>query len=403
MTADPEFFREEGPPSTPLSVPPQPASARRADARRDAPAEPSPPAAVVENLRKAFGTTRAVDDVSFAVAAGETFFLLGPSGCGKTTLLRLLAGLETPDGGTIRLFGSDVRERPPHLRGAPMVFQHYALWPHMTVFDNVAFGLVERGIAKADIASRVADALGKVGLTGFDRRRPAQLSGGQQQRVALARALVIAPGLLLLDEPLANLDAHLREEMRGEIARLRAAARLALVYVTHDQAEALALADRVAVMNRGKLAAVDAPARLYHRPPDLFTARFLGQANAMPGTIREKHASAVVVDTPLGAWAAVGDLRKLEAGARVTLVARPENVRLLADPRETAPNRFKARVESVRAAGQTLALLVRPAGWTGEPWAATVLNRPGESWRVGDDRWLAVSGDAAVALPEIQA
>ena len=207
----------------------------------------------VRNVSKRFGTVTALDNVSFTVSAGELFFLLGPSGCGKTTMLRILAGLEEPDSGTICFNGRDIVSLPPHRRGAPMVFQNYALWPHFSVSDNVAFGLVERKIQRSEIQTRTQDALSRVGLEGLGERMPGQLSGGQQQRVVLARALVLNPEIVLLDEPLSNLDARLRSEMREEIEKLHRETDITFIYVTHDQTEALSLADRMAVMQGGRL------------------------------------------------------------------------------------------------------------------------------------------------------
>jgi ABC-type Fe3+/spermidine/putrescine transport system ATPase subunit len=222
-------------------------------------------AVVVRDLSKRFGTTLAVDDVSFTVEDGRVLTLLGPSGCGKTTLLRCLAGLEAPDAGTITIAGVLVFDGARGTlvategRNLGMVFQSYAIWPHLTVFDNVAFGLRVRRLGRADSAARVADALRLVRLDGLERRYPAELSGGQQQRVVLARCLAYRPALLLLDEPLANLDAQLRDEMRGELRRIQRQTRTTMIYVTHDQAEALSLSDEILVMDRGRVAGGGTP------------------------------------------------------------------------------------------------------------------------------------------------
>ncbi|MGG5821097.1 ABC transporter ATP-binding protein [Falsiroseomonas sp. HW251] len=237
----------------------------------------------IDALVKRYGGQAAVDGVSLDVARGECIALLGPSGCGKTTTLRLVAGFITPDEGRILVGGRAVERDPPHRRQIGMVFQNYALFPHLTAAGNVAFGLEMRNVSRAEREQRVADALAMVGLAALTDRYPARMSGGQQQRVALARALVIRPELLLLDEPLSNLDAGLRVEMREEIARLRTAAGITTLFVTHDQEEALALADRVAVMDRGRIVECATPAELTERPRHLFTARFLGARSVLEG------------------------------------------------------------------------------------------------------------------------
>jgi len=243
----------------------------------------STPHLLLDRLTKRYGSHAAVDGVSLPVGRGECIALLGPSGCGKTTTLRLVAGFITPDEGRIQLDGQSIERAPPHRRPIAMVFQNYALFPHMTAGANVAFGLEMRDVGRAERDRRVTEALAMVGLGHLSDRYPARMSGGQQQRVALARALVIRPELLLLDEPLSNLDAGLRVEMREEIARLRAAAGITTLFVTHDQEEALALADRVAVMDRGRIVECAAPAELTERPRHLFTAGFLGARSVLAG------------------------------------------------------------------------------------------------------------------------
>lgn len=243
----------------------------------------SNPHLLLDNLVKRYGTATAVDRVCLPVARGECIALLGPSGCGKTTTLRLIAGFITPDAGRILLNGQAIERAAPHRRPIGMVFQAYALFPHMTAAGNVGFGLEMQNLGRAERDQRVAEALAMVGLSHLTERYPARMSGGQQQRVALARALVIRPELLLLDEPLSNLDAGLRLEMREEIARLRRQAGITTLFVTHDQEEALALADRVAVMDRGRIVECAAPAELTERPRHLFTASFLGARSVLPG------------------------------------------------------------------------------------------------------------------------
>jgi iron(III) transport system ATP-binding protein len=239
----------------------------------------------IERVCFGYGSVPILDDVSLAVQRGEFFAFLGPSGSGKTTLLRLIAGFGTPGAGRILIGGRDVGRLPPWSRQVGMVFQSYALWPHMTVAENVAFGLERRRRPRAEIARRVSEALALVGLTALAGRRPAQLSGGQQQRVALARTLVIEPEVLLLDEPLSNLDAKLRLEMRAELRRLQRKLGLTAIYVTHDQEEANAVADRIAVLHEGRTQQVGTPVELYDQPANRFVATFLGTANLMEGHI----------------------------------------------------------------------------------------------------------------------
>ena len=236
----------------------------------------------IRNLVKNFGATKALNQVSLEIEPGELFFLLGPSGCGKTTLLRHIAGFYTPDGGTILIGGDDVTGVPPHKRDTGMVFQSYALWPHMTIAENVAFGLQMRKIPKSEIDRRVQKALEAVRMEGRAKSKPNQLSGGQQQRIALARALVVEPRCLLLDEPLSNLDAKLRLEMRVEIRRICKESGLTAVYVTHDQKEALSIADRLAVMRDGIIEQTGTPLEVYRKPANTFVASFIGETNFLP-------------------------------------------------------------------------------------------------------------------------
>jgi iron(III) transport system ATP-binding protein len=239
----------------------------------------------IERVSFGYGSTPVLADISLEVARGEFFAFLGPSGSGKTTLLRLIAGFGTPSSGRILIGERDVTRLAPWSRNVGMVFQSYALWPHMTVARNVAFGLERRRLARAEIERKVADSLALVGLTAFADRRPAQLSGGQQQRVALARTLVIEPEVLLLDEPLSNLDAKLRLEMRAELRRLQRKLGITAIYVTHDQEEANAVADRIAVLNEGRIQQIGTPVDLYDRPANRFVATFLGTVNLIDGHI----------------------------------------------------------------------------------------------------------------------
>ena len=287
----------------------------------------------IEGLVKRFGDTVALNGVSLRIEPGELFFLLGPSGCGKTTLLRSVAGFAMPDEGRI-LFGEEnVTDLPAHERHTGMMFQSYALWPHLTVAENVAFGLQERRVPKAQIADRVAEALRSVHMGGHGHRRIGQLSGGQQQRVALARALVVRPRALLLDEPLSNLDAKLRMEMRGEIRRVCHEAKLTALYVTHDQKEALSISDRMAVLDHGEIAQIGTPEEVYRRPRTRTVADFIGETNFLPGKVRALARERVSVETALGMFEGVpGDPAwKPDPGSEVLLSIRPECWRLQND------------------------------------------------------------------------
>ena len=281
----------------------------------------------LREVTKRFGAATAVDRVSLEIGDGELFTLLGPSGCGKTTLLRMIAGFSSVDGGDIRFGERRVDGLPPYARNIGMVFQNYALWPHMTVRGNVTYGLRLRKLAAAEIGRRLAAGLAKVNLTGLEDRYPGQLSGGQQQRVALARALVLNPDILLLDEPLSNLDAKIRVQVRGEIRALQKELGITTIYVTHDQEEALSLSDRVAVMRDGRVQQVASPKALYERPLNRFVADFVGTNNFIPGVVTERAGAHVLVETALGPVCARPAV-DLAPGAVCVLAVRPENVAL---------------------------------------------------------------------------
>ena len=299
----------------------------------------------LRGITKAYEPTRPVlADIDLDIAAGELFFLLGPSGCGKSTLLRLLAGFLPPDRGTIRFGTEDVTRLPAEKRETAMVFQNYALWPHLTVAQNVAFGLEVRRIPTARRDQQVREALELVGLADLARRPAPALSGGQQQRVALARALVVRPRVLLLDEPLSNLDAKLRLTMREEIRRLCKDAKLTTVYVTHDQKEALSMADRVAILHEGRLQQVAAPREVYRQPGNRFVADFVGAGNFLAGTVKDRQGALVEVESALGLLSSTAFAGQVHPGSRVTLVIRPESLRLEAGL--GSPNTFAARVVS---------------------------------------------------------
>ena len=282
----------------------------------------------IENLTKRFGDSIALHSLNLTIGAGEIFFLLGPSGCGKTTLLRSIAGFYPPEHGTIFFGEENVTHLPPHERNTGMMFQSYALWPHMTVAQNVAFGLEERRVPRAEIDQRVAAALDSVKMGAYAARKINQLSGGQQQRVALARAMVIRPRCLLLDEPLSNLDTKLRIEMRGEIRRICKEAGLTAIYVTHDQKEALSVGDRIAVMEAGHIRQSGAPAEVYRQPASRFVADFMGETNFIEGTVARTDADSVMVQTSLGQFTSTAHRWQPKAGQKVVLSVRPEALRL---------------------------------------------------------------------------
>ena len=328
------------------------------------------PIVEIRGVTKRFGAEEpAVDSVDLEIPEGELFALLGPSGCGKTTLLRMLAGFETPTAGEIRIDGADVAGVPPNRRPVNMVFQSYAVFPHMSVFDNVAYGLKVTGVPAAERRERVREALGLVRLDGLEARKPDQLSGGQRQRVALARALVKRPRVLLLDEPLSALDAKLREAMRLELVNLRIAVGITFVFVTHDQDEALSMADRIAVMEHGRVRQVADPATLYEHPSCRFVADFIGKVNLFEASVRDAPGGEVALDVE-GLGALIVPHPEPVRG-EVGVAVRPEKVRL----GESRPNEgfaFEATVEDYAYYGSETHLFLVTA--EGVRFAATVPN-----------------------------
>jgi spermidine/putrescine transport system ATP-binding protein len=324
---------------------------------------PKPPSVAlleIENVTRRFGDFVAVDQVSLAIEAGEFFTLLGPSGCGKTTLLRMIGGFDLPDGGRIVLGGDDLADRPPEARPVRTVFQSYALFPHMTVQGNVAFPLRMARTPAAEAARKIDEALADVRLTGFNKRFPHELSGGQRQRVAIARALVTHPQVLLLDEPLAALDAKLREEMQLELIGMQKEAGITFVYVTHDQTEALALSHRIAVMNRGRVEQVDAPDKLYSLPRTRFVADFIGTCNLLTGPVVRTEGRTIAIDVrDLGTVLVAGDANPAPQ-TEGAVALRPEKVRLAA-PGATRPaeNRFAGVVTGLLYHGDVTVYRVR--------------------------------------------
>jgi len=317
-------------------------------------------------LTKHFRDVRAVDRISMDIRSGEFFSMLGPSGCGKTTTLRMIGGFELPTGGRIELRGRDVTTDPPDKRPVNMVFQNYALFPHLDVGANVAFGLRRKGVEKGETERRVGEALDLVHLSGYDRRRPNQLSGGQQQRVALARALVNRPNVLLLDEPLGALDLKLRKQLQVELKRVQAEVGITFVYVTHDQEEALTMSDRIAVMHAGRVEQLGTPEDLYERPRTRFVADFIGTTNLLAGTVDSIHGDCAVIrfgGGELGSTAAT----RLSAGQAVELSLRPEAVALR--PRDGAGGShhglvpaLAGTVEQAAYLGNIVQYLVRTTG-----------------------------------------
>jgi putative spermidine/putrescine transport system ATP-binding protein len=333
-----------------------------------APREPGPPqvettarAGSVElrGLTKLYGAERVVDRFDVAIRAGEFFSLLGPSGSGKTTTLMMIAGFAPVDEGEIRVDGRDVSGQPPRRRGFGMVFQNYAIFPHLNVFENVAFPLRARGLPKAEIRERVRWALELVRLERLADRFSRQLSGGQQQRVAVARAIVFHPAIVLMDEPLAALDKNLRYDMQVELKEIQQRLGMTMIYVTHDQEEAMNLSDRIAIMNRGRVEQIGAPAEVYERPVNAFTAQFLGEANLLPGTVQELHSGEALFRAASGALLRARVQEGVQPGAPARLFVRPEKLALVdRRERDAADNRMQGRLRRISFLGSVLRLAV---------------------------------------------
>jgi putrescine transport system ATP-binding protein len=380
---------------------PHPEEAAQQPFRRTHASDPSSaPHLLVDRVTKRFGAVAAVDDVSLTVESGEFFALLGPSGCGKTTLLRLLAGFETPDAGRVLIDGVDMTGVPPYARPVNMMFQSYALFPHMSVAQNVGFGLRQEGVAKAVLRERVAAMLDLVQMADLAGRKPSQLSGGQRQRVALARALIKQPKLLLLDEPLAALDRKLREQTQFELVRVQERVGITFIVVTHDQAEAMTMASRIAVMERGRLRQIGTPGEIYEAPVSRFVADFIGAVNLLTGEVREARDGALVVASPsVGSFRVLGPA--LPTGTVITAALRPEKIALGRAPTPEGDNRHEGVVREIAyLGGLSLYRVELRSGAILRVSLPNTVRLAGPSFARGDRVHLSWPAASAVVLPE---
>ncbi|CAM2835120.1 ABC transporter ATP-binding protein [Rariglobus hedericola] len=351
----------------------------------------------INGVTKRFGDFTAVHDVNLHIKAGEFITLLGPSGCGKTTLLRMLSGFETPDEGLIRIGGEDVTHLAPYRRNVNQVFQSYALFPHMTVRENIGFGLRMQKVPAAEAAVRIAEVIELVALTGFENRKPAQLSGGQRQRVALARAIVPRPSVLLLDEPLSALDAKLRGQMQIELKRLQKILGMTFVFVTHDQEEALSMSDRIAVFNKGRLEQLGTATEIYHQPRTAFVADFIGEANLLPAELVARDATTARVRIEGGLELSVNAAQWPADATRALISVRPEKVHVSKKPVD-CENVFEARVTEELFQGALDRLLIEFTG--GTRLTAVVANESAllEAIHEGDRVWCGLHTDDLVVV-----
>ena len=361
---------------------------------------PTQPLLRLAEITKTFGGFTAVDRLSLDILQGEFFALLGPSGCGKSTLLRLIAGLERPDAGRVLLGGQDLSGAPPHLRPVNMMFQNYALFPHLTVSDNVAFGLRQERLPRDIIRARVTEMLALVQLESLGRRKPDQLSGGQRQRVALARALAKRPQVLLLDEPLAALDKKLREETQFELIALQKRLGTTFVIVTHDQEEAMTVADRMAVMDHGRIAQIGTPREIYEQPNSRYVASFIGDVNLLHGEVKSSGRDGVRIGTGAHTWLVAPDAAAVRPGDTVWVALRPEKMRLgRAPPADATTNATCGHVAEIGYLGDMSVYKVRT--WDGVVLKAAVANLTrahAEPIDAGEPVWLSWDADAGVLL-----
>ena len=356
----------------------------------------------IQKLSKHFGEVRAVDDVSFDIKRGEFFSLLGPSGCGKTTLMRVIAGFEEATYGEIHIDGQSMGQTPPYERPVNMVFQNYAIFPHLSVHQNIAFGLRKERLTKQEVNRRVEEALEMIKLTGYGSRGAHQLSGGQRQRIALARALVKRPKALLLDEPLGALDKKLREQMQLELRALQKTVGITFILVTHDQEEAMTMSDRIAVMSEGKALEIGPPSELYERPKSHFVADFLGSINFFTGRVVEVQGQTVLVATnEVGHVRVRSDRSECKQGSDVVVAVRPENISISMEPVSEGTNCVRGRVDTAAFLGDRSHVYVSVSDGLG-PVLALVQNLGGAASRVGgksSDVWLNWSVEAGILLP----
>jgi spermidine/putrescine transport system ATP-binding protein len=352
----------------------------------------------LESLTKRFDNVTAVDEISIDIQPGEFFSLLGPSGCGKTTTLRLVAGFEQPTNGRILLDGVDVANRPPHRRNVNTVFQSYALFPFLTVAENVAFGMKYKSVPKPEVNTRVTEALELVQLAGYEKRRPNQLSGGQQQRVALARALVLRPAVLLLDEPLGALDAKLRRTLQVELGALQKQVGITFLYVTHDQEEALTMSDRLAVMNHGRVIQLGTPEEVYNEPVDAYVADFLGVSNLMDAQVEPGSNGRESCRLRLGDFVLQAEAGRLDATGPVKVAIRPERIDMLPHGAD-GPNRVPGMVERLVFLGSTTQVFLRLA--TGSALQTLLRNdATGMPYSQGTPVSVGLPADALRVLPD---
>jgi len=352
----------------------------------------------LRGVTRRYDQVTAVDNISLDVAKGEFLSFLGPSGCGKTTTLRMIAGFEDPDEGSIAIKGHQVNNVPPYMRNIGMVFQNYALFPHKTVFDNVAYGLKMRRLDKAEIKRRVDQGLAMVKLPGFERRKPNQLSGGQQQRIALARALVIEPDVLLLDEPLSNLDAKLREGMRIETKRIQQELGITTIYVTHDQVEAMAMSDRIAIMEHGRIVQIGSPHEIYESPANSFVADFMGQSNELSGTVTTMGQKEALVTTKTGLSLSATTRDQVKVNQEVKVFFRIGTVQVVTEKPSSAQNVFEGLVEAISYQGDSTLFYVRLEDGTELVAEQTRRKRSRRPPAEGSKVWVAISPEDCIVL-----